>query len=250
MARKDSYLFTINNPLEHDIRYDHEQIKFLVNLLPSVTYWCMSDEIGNDTGTYHTHVYVKMLKGVGFERIKDLFPHAHVDFCKGTQAENREYVSKTGKWEADLKHETQVKGSFFEEGEIIEKYSTTREKLEAQDIDKAIQQWIEQIENGTPIFQIVRNDVRAFRYQYQLHKYKEDIEAELMKQQEQEQFYIEEQRHIEELEKQAADKRASEEFERRWQEIYDKRWEEEDAEKQERKLKQKEYRNKGKKKSE
>lgn len=38
--------------------------------------------------------------------------------CNGTAQENMEYVSKTGKWEKDKKHETCVPDTFEEHGEM------------------------------------------------------------------------------------------------------------------------------------
>lgn len=249
MERKDKWLFTINNPLneENEIRYDHETIKKLIYLLPSVTYWCMADEVGNETHTYHTHIFVNMVKGVNFNRLKELFPTAHIDMCKGTQNENRMYILKEGKWQDDLKHETKVEGSFYEEGEIIEKYSTTKEKLEAQDLDKAITGWIDLIEQGKQIYEIVRNDHRAFRYQYQLHKYKEDLEAQLIKQEQMHQFYMQEEASQMEAEKRYKEEEYSKKFEQRYNELMQENWRKADEEAKERRKKQKEYREKGKK---
>lgn len=249
MARKEKWLFTINNPLSEDreYRYDHETIKRRIYMLPSVTYWCMCDEIGNETHTYHTHIFVNMVKGVSFQRLTELFPSAHIDMCKGTQTENRMYLRKEGKWQDDLKHETQVEGSFYEEGEIIEKYKTTKEKLEAQDLEKAVIEWLDMIENGKQIFEIVRSDHRAFRYQYQLHKYKEDLEAQILKQEQQEQFYRQEEIEQRKVEKKYEEEEYSKKLEKRYNEIMQENWRRADEESKERKLKQKQYRE-GKKK--
>lgn len=251
MARKDKWLFTINNPLAEDKaqRFDHETIKKLVYLLPSVTYWCMSDEIGNETHTYHTHVFINMVKGVDFNRIKLLFPTAHIEMCKGTQTENKEYILKEGKWKDDPKNDTRVEGTFYEEGEIIEKYKTTREKLESQDLEKAVQEWIEQIEQGKQVYEIVRSDYRAFRYQYQLHKYREDLEVQILKQQQMDQYYAEEQEKQDLMEKQYQDEEYSKKFEKRYTDLMEERWRKEAEEAAERKKKQKEYREKGRKKN-
>lgn len=56
MPRSRKWLITINNPIEHD--FDHARIKASVLDLPSVVYWCMCDEQGDECETLHTHVYL------------------------------------------------------------------------------------------------------------------------------------------------------------------------------------------------
>ena len=50
-ARSRKWLITINNPLEHG--FDHARIKAAVFDLPSVVYWCMCDEQGDECETLH-----------------------------------------------------------------------------------------------------------------------------------------------------------------------------------------------------
>ena len=50
------YFITINNPAEKGL--SHENIMALLNQITGLKYVCMADEIGNETGTYHTHVFV------------------------------------------------------------------------------------------------------------------------------------------------------------------------------------------------
>ena len=54
-SRCRKWQLTINNPMEHEM--EHKAIKEILNTFPSLVYWCMGDEIGNDTNTYHTHIY-------------------------------------------------------------------------------------------------------------------------------------------------------------------------------------------------
>ena len=119
MRKKDTqsytYLFTINNPLEKG--YTH---KVIIKLLKkkhdkNLIYICMSDEIG-ENGTFHTHVFVVFSSRVRFSTMKRTIPEAHIDQCMGTISENVNYVKKSGKWEHDDKHDTQIKGSYEEFG--------------------------------------------------------------------------------------------------------------------------------------
>ena len=64
MARKKSsrkFQITINNPI--DKGYTHEQIKTILNEF-SLVYACFCDEIGLESGTPHTHIFLIAKNGV------------------------------------------------------------------------------------------------------------------------------------------------------------------------------------------
>lgn len=106
---------TINNPV--DKGYTHDRLKEILSGMKSVIYWCMADEIG-ENNTYHTHLYIQGRGGINFSTVKKRFDGGHFEMAKGTAMQNREYVTKTGKWEKDKKHETSVDGTFEEFGEM------------------------------------------------------------------------------------------------------------------------------------
>lgn len=106
---------TINNPVEKG--FTHDVIKAILSGMKSVIYWCMADEIG-EQGTYHTHIYIQGRGAIRFSTLKKNFEPAHFEMGKGTALQNYEYITKTGKWEADKKHETCVDGTFEEWGEM------------------------------------------------------------------------------------------------------------------------------------
>lgn len=118
MANKDTmsrkWQITINNPKEKG--FLHCRIAELVGTMKNVIYWCMADEIG-DNETYHTHIYLHGRNGIRFSTVKNHFEGGHFEMAKGTSQQNREYVSKTGKWLNNKKHETCVDGTFEEFGE-------------------------------------------------------------------------------------------------------------------------------------
>lgn len=114
-SQSRKWQLTINNPDYHEVT--HDTIKIAVGTMKSVIYWCMADEIGEE-GTRHTHIFLAARSAIRFSTIKKLFPAAHIEMCKGTCQQNMEYVSKTGKWEKDRKHETCVDGTFEEFGEM------------------------------------------------------------------------------------------------------------------------------------
>lgn len=125
---------TINNPTEKG--FTHDRLKEILLGLRSVIYWCMADEIG-ENGTYHTHIYLQGKGGINFSTIKKRFDGAHIEMAKGTALQNKEYVSKTGKWEKDKKSETCVEGTFEEWGEMpIERQGSRNDLADVYDMIK------------------------------------------------------------------------------------------------------------------
>ena len=104
---------TINNPEKYG--YTHDKIKLIMSGIKNLDYWCMSDEIGNKTKTYHTHLYFYRRKSpFTFKQIKKMFPEAHIESAEGTSIENRNYIRKEGKYEHSNKTETNLKNTFEE----------------------------------------------------------------------------------------------------------------------------------------
>ena len=88
-------LFTVNNPEEKGLFQD--VILQKISSLKGLRYACISDEIGKE-GTYHTHAFACYENPKAFSTFKNLIPEAHIDICKGSCVQNRDYVFKTGKW--------------------------------------------------------------------------------------------------------------------------------------------------------
>lgn len=112
---------TINNPQAKGI--DHDAIKKALEQFKGRVYWCMADEIGLETQTPHTHIFLCLKSRVQFKTVKKRFGDAyHIEAAGGTPQENRDYISKTGKWAADPKADTSVSGTFEEWGEMPEEW--------------------------------------------------------------------------------------------------------------------------------
>lgn len=157
---------TINNPTEKGLT--HEALKTILAGMKSVIYWCMADEIG-ENGTYHTHLYLQGRGGINFSTIKKRFDGGHFEVAKGTAAQNRDYVSKSGKWEADKKHETCVGGTFEEWGEmpverqgsrndLADVYSMVKQGFSNYEIIEQIPDMMFQINNLEVVRQMVREE--------------------------------------------------------------------------------------------
>ncbi|WP_251447528.1 hypothetical protein [Vermiculatibacterium agrestimuris] len=108
---------TLNYKSRHDI--DHEKMKMKFQEL-HVLYWCLADEIGLETQTLHTHFFIMLKSPVRFSRLKKLFPEVHFEQVRGSAQENRNYISKTGKWVNDEKADTSIEGTFEESGPLPE----------------------------------------------------------------------------------------------------------------------------------
>jgi len=116
---------TINNPVTHG--FTHEHIKTQLNKLKSITYYCFADEIGEEQ-TPHTHIFALFSSNTRFSTLKKLFESAYITRAHGSAQENRDYITKTGKWADSDKAETSVPNSLYEFGEmpIETKISTGR----------------------------------------------------------------------------------------------------------------------------
>ena len=132
MARSSAfrkYQLTINNPSEHGLT--HDVIKTNLKTFSGLKYWCMADEIGGETGTLHTHVYLAFRNAIEFQTIQQRFYGAHIDPAKGSHQQNRDYIRKEGKWLDDAKHETSIPGTFEESGELPPERDARKKQSEA-----------------------------------------------------------------------------------------------------------------------
>lgn len=134
-VRSRKWLITINNPIEKG--YTHEILRGLIAETKQCVYWCMSDETGLDTGTYHTHVYLACSSAVRFSVLFKRFEGAHFDVARGTSEDNRNYVFKIGKWANDKKVETNHQDTHEEDGEMpIERQGARNDLTDLYDMVK------------------------------------------------------------------------------------------------------------------
>lgn len=115
------YIVTINNFLEHG--YTRENLREKLKSLKSLVYYCAAEERGLETGTHHIHIYIVFSSGVRFSTMKNIFSlGGDIQSARGSSSENRDYVSKSGKWEHDEKGDTSIEGTFEEYGEMPEEH--------------------------------------------------------------------------------------------------------------------------------
>ncbi len=116
-SQSRKWQITVNNPADKGLT--HETIKSKIDGIKSIKYYCMADEIGLETNTPHTHIFLYCSR-LRFSTIKKMFPDGHIEQAYGSVEENRAYIRKDGKWAEDEKADTSVAGTFEEWGEIPE----------------------------------------------------------------------------------------------------------------------------------
>lgn len=162
------YQITINN--SQDKQIGHEQIIKILTSLKSCIYYCLSDEIGLETKTPHTHIFAYFKSPLRFSTMKKRFPSAHIETAHGTAAENRDYVAKAGKWENDPKSDTKIEGNFEEWGELPQEAG--------QGFRSDIAQIYQQIEEGLSNAEIMRLNPESALYIGKMDKIRQDILAD------------------------------------------------------------------------
>lgn len=126
-SKSRKFMLTINNPEDHGLT--REDICTRLKLLP-FQYACLAYEIG-ELGTEHVHIYIYSPVTIRFSRIKNVFPIAHIEAAHGSHTDNRDYITKSGKWVNSEKETTNLKETFMEFGEFPEEKRTAMEKKEA-----------------------------------------------------------------------------------------------------------------------
>ena len=123
-----AFMLTINNPIENG-GYNHERIRELIHTkFKNIEYWCMADEIGA-SGNYHSHIYILLKKKKRWSSVQHTFPTAHIESeVRGNSQQCVAYIKKEGDKHKDKK-ETQVEGTFYEEG-ILPEVFITADKIE------------------------------------------------------------------------------------------------------------------------
>ena len=140
------YMITINNFLDHG--YTRENIRERITALKSLVYFCAAEEKGLECGTHHIHIYMAFSSVVRFSTIKNVFSMGgDITSCRGTSAENRDYVGKFGKWENDPKADSKIDSTFEEYGEMPE---------ERQGVSCEEAAIIERIQDGATNAEILR----------------------------------------------------------------------------------------------
>lgn len=159
---------TLNNPEEKGLT--HEEIKNKIKQIKSIKYYCMADEIGLETNTPHTHIFLYCSR-LRFSTIKKMFPEGHIEQAYGSVEENRAYIRKDGKWANDEKADTSVAGTFEEVGE--------KPKEPGAGYRTDISEIYEQIYNGASNAEIMARNPEAAQYIGKMDKIRQEIlEAE------------------------------------------------------------------------
>lgn len=163
-SQSRKWQITINNPL--DKGYTHEKIKGELNKFKSTLYYFMADEAGQ---THHTHIYIVCSSPLRFSTLKSKFKEAHIEITRGTSEQNREYISKSGKWANDKKHGTIIPGTFAEQGDL---------PIERQGARNDLADLLELIKSGASNYQIIETTPEYLFYTEKIDRVRQIIIAE------------------------------------------------------------------------
>ncbi len=134
-SRSRKWQITINNPV--DKGYTHDKIVEILKLFVGVSYYCFSDEIGENK-TFHTHIFIYSRSAIRFSTLFERFEGGHFEMAKGTCEQNRNYVFKTGKWADTEKNSTNIEDSHIEWGMLpIERQGARNDLADLYDMIRA-----------------------------------------------------------------------------------------------------------------
>ena len=121
------YMVTINN----EPRSDKELYEY-ISSLEHIKYFIFQREKGSQTGTEHIQAFVVFSVGKRFNTVKNYFPTAHLDACRGSNTQCRDYCSKS---------ETRI-GEVMEYGQFAEE----RARTDYRDFIELVQSGMSEIE--------------------------------------------------------------------------------------------------------
>jgi len=128
-SQSRKFQITLNNPESKG--FTHDVIIKALTSLKSLIYFCMSDEIGGETKTYHTHIFIVFINPKLFSTICNSFNgQAHVEVARSSNFINKEYVFKLGKWQNTEKGTTSITGTQYEWGELPQERLCPKPELE------------------------------------------------------------------------------------------------------------------------
>lgn len=78
---------------ENNNQYSKEECAKALSSIAKTIYVVVGEETG-ESGTKHVHAFVVYENAILLKTLKKHFPRAHFEHCKGSNEENRAYVSK------------------------------------------------------------------------------------------------------------------------------------------------------------
>ena len=80
---------------ENNASYDKVELAETLAKLGETLYCVACSEKG-ESGTKHLHAFVVYKNAISIESIKKMFPRSHLEHVRGTNEENRAYITKDG----------------------------------------------------------------------------------------------------------------------------------------------------------
>lgn len=142
---------------ENNADYTKEQGAERIASIGQATYVISCEECG-ECGTRHIHAFVIFQNAISLNSLKKAFPRAHFEPCKGSNAQNREYIVKGG--------------DFYESGLMPITSDVERKRDEASEVIKLL-------DNGVPLFSIIREYPLLADYVVRNYRSLKEIENDL-----------------------------------------------------------------------
>ncbi len=137
---------TLQRPVENG--WTEEKVQNVLSKLKP-DYACGAMHIAPSTGSQHMHIFVARAGAIRFSTVERAFPRAHIEFCRGSCLENRDYIAREGNHEEAEGEETLIPGTFWEIGEL---------PTEAGKKPSLMARLVADVEAGVPIGTLVRDE--------------------------------------------------------------------------------------------
>ena len=169
-------MLTINNPdmLDESI-YSYDSLKKYIESKVKCDYFCYSYEIGLKEKTLHIHIFFYFKNPRAGNSLKKIFPTAHLDLCRGSCKQIRDYVFKENlSDDKKEKEDTRIEGKQYESATLPEEKQGNRSDLEL--LYDLIKQGFSNVDiyNANPSFIKYTYLIDKTRTEYLEDKYKKE----------------------------------------------------------------------------
>lgn len=169
-------MLTINNPdmLDESI-YSYDSLKKYIESKVKCDYFCYSYEIGLKEKTLHIHIFFYFKNPRSGNSLKKIFPTAHLDLCRGSCKQIRDYVFKENlSDDKKEKEDTRIEGKQYESATLPEEKQGNRSDLEL--LYDLIKQGFSNVDiyNANPSFIKYTYLIDKTRTEYLEDKYKKE----------------------------------------------------------------------------
>lgn len=155
--------------------YSYDSLKKYIESNVKCDYFCYSYEIGLKEKTLHIHIFFYFKNPRSGNSLKKIFPTAHLDLCRGSCKQIRDYVFKENlSHDKKEKEDTRIEGKQYESATLPEEKQGNRSDLEL--LYDLIKQGFSNVDiyNANPSFIKYTYLIDKTRIEYLEDKYKKE----------------------------------------------------------------------------